>query len=224
MRLRRIQRENRFSKGYEYLLPEKIKYSDIKNKINSRDEYNTQIKLLNAFTVRHSENVIHTDRGANIPYYLKHQIETKLEVINKKRAKRKEKYEQLEMTDRNKKLGVKAKNFDDSNVLKINKKTFNYKYMSKKDLEYYLKSLNEFNENEEEKNRRYVENLFEAIKNNFSEEQAEKLISVIKKLSDDVIIQKYYTDVNLNIDFMYDPLENDLKYDILLDSWGELIE
>lgn len=211
------------NKGYDVnLLPENTNFSKLKSKIKTREDFNNEMELMKSVTARYSENTIKTARGANVPYFTIHQNEVKLKIINKERKKERKRYEKLPITDRNKKLGVNAVNFDNENLSKLKDRKVNYKNMSKKDLEFFNESLQNYDEKMEKKNATYVENFFKSLETVLSPDNYNKLMEVMKGVPNELIVEKYYTDLNMSIKFNYEPTDDETKFEVLFDSWEDV--
>lgn len=205
------------------LLPERKTYKQLKKEITTREQFNTEISLLDSFLARHSTNSFKTNRGAVIPYYLKHQTEIKLEVINKQRRQQKREYGNMSATDRNKRMGKLAKNVKELNVSHIREKKFNFKNMSRKELQMFMVSVQAYKTTVDEKNEMYRANYYEALDEELTPEQSEEIKKILSKMPTKTLIYKFYTDLNLDIDFVYSLTEQEQKFEILRDAWTELV-
>lgn len=206
------------------LLPEKVSFKELKKKVATRKDFNREMDLLDDFTTRYAMNVTKTSRGGLVPNWLRKQTETKVKEINKRRAEQRKIYENTEVTDRNKPLGVQAKEFKEKNLAQFNPKKVNFDNMSRKDIEAFKKGLIEYDITKQQKDNLYRENLYKSIENTYSEEQARKLKNILDKLDTDTIVGKYYTDINMDIDFNYDPNEANLRYGELFNAWSDVLK
>lgn len=214
-------------KGYnENLLPQKKKLKEEREKAKQgeRKDFNSLLKSVDTFLNRGSEEIVKSTRGLQLPKFRLSEIKAKLRKVNNERKKQREKYENIEITDRNK-TGVQGMiNERSMNINKLEDKHFNFKNMSKKDFTYFEKTLNnELETKLEKKNRIYRENFYKAMENNYNENQYEKLKKVIDNISTDILVEKYYTDLNMDLDFHYDESEQQIKYEETLNAWGEIM-
>lgn len=211
------------NKGYDVnLLPENTNFTKLKSKIKTREDFNNEMDLMKSLTARYSEKTIKTERGANVPYFTIHQNEIKLKVINKERKKERKIYEKLPLTDRDKKLGVNAVNFTNENLSSLKDRKANYKNMSKKDLQFFNESLQNYDEKASEKHDRYVDNFYKSLETVLSSEHYQEMIKLLETIPKELIVQKYYTDLNMSIDFNYEQIDEDTKFDVLFDSWNSV--
>jgi hypothetical protein len=213
-------------KGFhdEYL-PEKLNYYKVveriqKDPVYTRKDMQDQFKLMDVVLNKRNEKLVNSERGAVIPQFEKKQIEIKVKAINRRRKAEREKLDKLVATDRNKPIEVDR----DLNPVRIVNKKFNFKNMSKKDLEMYLKTMREFDETDRDREERYRENFYKAMRNTLTDEEYKRLKLVIDKIPTDKLLEKYYTDENMNIGFYYEPADHELKYEQILESWNSMIE
>ena len=73
-----------------------------------------------------------------------------------------------------------------------------------------------------EKNRQYKENYITALRNNFSPEHAANLISIVNKIPIEILGDLYYDNPSLQIDFIYDPLEEQTIYEVMIEEFEKL--
>lgn len=216
-------------KGYDTeLLPDKLKFKDLKKRIETRQDFNTEVNVMKVFTARYSENVNKMERGALIPTFAMKQANIKIEAINRKRREQRKKIENMQVTDRNKKLGVKVKEYVDQGLEQMQDRHFNPKNMSKKDFAIFQKTLWEYNKTIQEKNSNYRDNLYKSFetvfKDTLGDEYVKELYDILDTLSTEDIINKYYTDINMNIQFSYNETDLEMRFDVIKDSWKEYAE
>ena len=202
------------------LLPEKLKYKDLKESIKTRSDFKEQIKLANELTKRGSEETVKSTRGLTLPKFTIKQTKIKIAKINKERKKKKEDLEKIQKTDRNKPIDKTGEKGKDIGVNLIHPKKFNFENMSKKEWEMFIKTVDkQVRKDDEITDARYVKHLFLAIDANLSPNQADKLKELISLIPNNKIVEKYYTDRNMTIDFYYGESDQDDKFKIQYDAW-----
>lgn len=219
----RLRKNNNFQNN---LLPEKLKYKDVKNNINERRDFKTQLSLINALTKRGSEKIYKSTRGLQVPQFEIKQNKIKEREINRKRDIQIKRYKEMGITDRNKSLGFDTEDTAMHLNDLIRHKKYNYKNKSKNEYEAYKNSLKEYNITIEQLNERYRENLYKSIESGqsgYTPEQIEKLKSLLDKIDTQTIVDKYYTDINMNITFNYELSENEGKFETYFDAWVEVL-
>lgn len=217
----KINRLNK--KGFDTnFIPQKLKLKDERKLIKSgeRIDFKDRIKYYESFLKRGSENLVKSNRGLVLPKYEIDQVNIMLKKINRIRRKTKKLYKEEPLTDRNKNINQANKSLlKNLSINELKDKKFSFKNKSKKDYEKFKKSLAEYYETQEERNKKYRDNYYKALENVFSEDQSNKIKNVLDKLETDVIINKYYTDINMDIDFVYEPSEQNLLFKETLNAW-----
>lgn len=217
----KINRE--LKKGTEKeLLPEKLSFKNLKNRIVDRVDYKREISLITDFTKRDSMKIEKTNRGGQIPLWLKRQTETKLKQINKVRRKQRKIYESLPVTDRGEEISKQNEFFKDNNLSRFNDKKVSWENKSKKDIIAFKESLKEYDVTKQEKDKLYRENYYKSVENGYSPEQAKKLKKLLDEIDTDYIVTKYYTDINMNINFNYDESDRDIRYQEIINAWKKV--
>lgn len=214
------------NKGYnENLLPQKLNLKEEREKLKNGDrkQFNNEFKIYGFFTDRNSEKTRKSDRGAILPLFREKTIEFKRKEINKQRKQKMDYYENMPITDRNKPIenGNRPRDIE---LYKLKEKKFNFKNMSMKELEFYERTLKEYNENIGKKNNLYRSNYYKSLENNLTPEQYKEITKVLDKIGTQQIIDKYYTDVNMTIEFPYEPIEQELKYNEIIESWNSVLK
>lgn len=217
----KINRLNKKGLDANYI-PSKLKLKNERELIKNgeRIDFNERIKYYESFLKRGSEKLVKSNRGLVLPKYEIDQVNIMLKKINRNRRKRKKAYENEPLTDRNKKINQANKEMlKNLSVNELKDKKFNFKNKSKKDYEKFKNSLSEYYQTQEERNKLYRENYYKAINTVFNIDQSEKIIKVLDELSTDTIVDKYYNDINMDIDFVYEPSELSLIYKDTLNAW-----
>lgn len=204
------------------ILPKKVSFKELKKRIITREDYNREFDLLDDFTNRYALKVEKTNRGGKVPLWLKRQTNTKLKEINKRRKEQMKIYESLPLTDRNKPIDKQTQFYRDSNLNQFKPKTVNWENKSTKDIEKFIEGLKEYEITKEQKDKLYRENYYTSIRENYSPSQAEEIIKILDDIETDVLVNKYYTDLNLNIDFNYEESDRNIRFNELIKAWNSV--
>lgn len=87
-------------------LPDKVSVKQLKELINTRQDLKRELNSLRRFSKRGSEEVLtYGDNNIKITKWQKSELSRKIGIINRRRAKRQEEFEALEMESRGQKLG-----------------------------------------------------------------------------------------------------------------------
>ena len=92
----------------ENVLPEKIQVAQLKELINTRQDLNRELNALKRFSKRGAEEIVvipNTDYNLKTTKWQKTEMNRRIGIINRKRARRLEEIQNLEMTSRGEKLG-----------------------------------------------------------------------------------------------------------------------
>lgn len=90
------------------VLPQKVKVAQFKEIINTRQDLNRELNTLKRFSKRGAEEIVDvpgTDYNVKITKWQKTEINRRIGIINRRRAKRLEEIQNTEMTDRGEPLG-----------------------------------------------------------------------------------------------------------------------
>lgn len=199
----------------EEFLPPKQSTKDIKNAVKTRRDFNNALNSLDRFMRKGAEKPIVTKEGVKTTVYEKKEIEIKVRAINQRRAAELKKAapstEKGTMgTVRNNNL--KPKKYD---IDKIKKSDWN-KFVESVEKQ----SKDSYNA---EKYERYKENFIKGLENAFGEKGRE-LIDIAKQMNAETLTQMYYDDPILQIDFIYDPLEMQVKIDAMTEHLNGYLE
>jgi hypothetical protein len=213
----------------ESLIPEKKNYYTELNKILENSDYTRQqfketFQIIEAFNKKGSEEILKSSRGLELPKFKKKEIEIKNKAINRERAKLQRELEGQPLTDRNNPVEMPEENKKLFNANKIMPKKFNWKNMSKKDFEMYMKTLYEYDQKKEEKDLIYRNNFYKALENQLTPDDYKRIKEILDQIPTGEIVKKYYTDLNMNIDFIYESSDYEGRVEAIIDSWNSVKE
>jgi hypothetical protein len=212
-------------KGYdETLLPEKLNFKELRENLNDRRLFNNQVKIMDAMTKRGSEQTVKSDRGLVLPKFTIEEVKIKLSDINRERRKRKKEYEGKGFTDRNKKIPNTEQVKNSMNTKELKNKYFKFKNKSKNDFEMFKRTLNEYGDTVGQRNKDYRRNYYYSIFSNYTKEQSADIINVLEQLDNNTLVDKYYTDRNMDIKYNYEKSNNDKRFKVLKDAWKSVVK
>jgi hypothetical protein len=186
------------------VIPEKISYKKLRNEIEDRSIFKDQLKINKAFTSRGGETItLKRENGIVVTKYREFEINTKIDRINKEREKLKKHYQNFMPLDRGVIQQGKLSEFSvgANNITPIE---FNPEKMYNFNMNMYIRGLDEYYDSQEKLNNIYVENFKDSLESAFSGKVLEKIKELFKEIPDQLIIDTYYTDETLNIDFNYE--------------------
>lgn len=204
-------------------MPGKLSFKELKNKISTRSELKRTENSLKRFSRKGAEKQIVSSRGAKSTVWEVNEFKIKQRIENARRTRERKKIESQEVKSRGKGVGVTRSEMGSikENSLKPSKKNFNN--LSQKEWELAKRNIdNMLNENyRNDKKMQMKENYIKGLENaGYSDE----LIQLIKKVDIDVFINTVETDQEATFDFIYDPIELQVKSDSLYEVWSNVID
>lgn len=192
----------------EEFLPPKQSTKDIKNAIKTRRDYNNALNSLERFMRKGAEKPIITKEGIKTTAYEKKEIEIKVRAINQRRAVELKKA--APSTEKGTMGTVRNNN--------LKPKKYDIDKIKKSDWEKFKESVEKQARDSyfQNKYERYKENFMKALENVFGE-KGKKLQEIVKQIPAEQLTQMYYDNPILQIDFIYDPLEMQVKIDAMVE-------
>lgn len=202
------------------VLPEKISKREIKNKIETRAEFNKSLKSAQRFTRKGSEEVLHNKYGLQITKYERKEIAIKLGIVNRKRTAERKQFGNLDVINQGKKTGFKRIEVDSLRMGNLKKKTFNFDRMSKENYKKFVESLNKQSETKYTtlKQIQWRENYIKSIVTAYGS-KGNAIIDKIRSLDINSVITVLFENENASIEFNYTALANAIKLEIVSDIW-----
>lgn len=215
------KRKRLIAKGYdeELLPPHKTLKESMKKIGNNRKYFNDEIKINKAFTKRGSEEITRNKAYTKIPKYLVEVLEIQTKRINEVRKQEREHFKSLKKTDRNKVLEKFANIGIDEQLAQLNPIKNHLDWVTPKILQSIKHNRENYTETIKEKQSNYVTNYYLSLQNEYGNYWAKEIMKVMDKLELDEIIEKRYTDINMDINFIYSRSEIDTKAEETLLAW-----
>lgn len=215
------KRKRLIAQGYdESLLPPHKTLKSTMEKIgNQRKYFNDEIKINKAFTKRGSEEIERNKAHTKIPKYLKEVLEIQTKRINEVRKQERDYFKSLRKTDRNKVLEKFANVGIDEQLAQLNPIHNKLDWVTPKILQSIKKNRENYTESIKEKQLNYVENYYLALMNEYGPRWSREIMEVMDKLDLEEIIEKRYTDINMDVNFIYSDSEIAIKAEETLKAW-----
>lgn len=181
----------------EYL-PERLTTSDLKNRIETRQDFNRELKSYQRFMKKGAETPLMSQTGIKTTQWEKKEVGYKIAQINRLRTLERKK---ADVSTYKGTMGTIKNN----NLLP---KTFNFNKIKPKEWEKYMQTVNNQIRStyHNEKMEKYKSNYLKAIDNIFGSSAGE-IIDIVSEIPAEKLMRMYYDDPVLQIDFVYDPLE-----------------
>lgn len=215
------KRKRLIAQGYdENLLPPHKTLKESMKKIgNNRKYFNDELNINRAFTKRGSEELERNKAYTKIPKYLKEVIEIQTKRINEVRKQERDYFKSLKKTDRNKVLEKFANVGIDEQLAQLNPIKNHFDWVTPKVLQSIKQNRENYTESIKDKQTNYIINYYLALQNEYGNYWAKEIMKVMDKLELDEIIEKRYTDINMDINFIYSRSEIDVKAEETLKAW-----
>lgn len=195
-KITRLLKKNPALKPY---LPDRINAKELTKNIQTRSDFNREINSLNRFLKKGAETPITTETGLRTTLWQRKEIGIKVATINRKRAVERKR---ANVSTFKGTMGSIQKN-------NLEPKQYDFNKIKPSNWDKFVQTVekqvkaNYFSE----KNELYKQNYMLAISNVFNKEDSARLLSIIQKIPAEKLVDLYYLDPVLQIDFVYDPLE-----------------
>ena len=188
-------------------LPKKVSVKDLKNNIETRQDFNRELRSLQRFSKKGAEKPVISKTGITTTVWEKKEVGYKVALLNRKR---KAERERAEVSTEKGTMGtienasLQPKKYDINTIEPSSWERF------KKNVEKQIKS-SYF----DEKKELYKQNYIKGFINVFGGGFIIGFDSVLQKLKDipaDELVDLYYNNPVMELDFIYDPLEYNQKF------------
>lgn len=199
----------------EEFLPPKQSTKDIKNAVKTRRDFINALNSLERFMRKGAEKPIVTKEGVKTTAYEKKEIAIKVRAINQRRAAELKKA--APSTEKGTMGTVRNNN--------LRPKKYDIDKIKKSDWKKFVESVEKQSKDSynTDKYERYKNNFVKGLENAFGEKGRE-LIDIVEQMNAETLVQMYYDDPILQIDFIYDPLEMEVKIDAMTEHLTGYLE
>lgn len=190
----------------EEFLPSKISTKEIRERVKTRRDLKNELNSIERFMRKGAEKPIITKEGIKTTVYEKKEISLKVRAINQRRAAELKKA--APSTEKGTMGTIRENN--------LKPKQYDIDKIKKSDWKKFVESVEKQSKDSYASDRydRYKENFIKGLENAFGEKGSE-LIEIAKQIDGETLTQMYYDDPILQIDFIYDPLEMQVKIDAM---------
>lgn len=190
----------------EEFLPPKASTKDIRKSVQTRRDLKNELNALERFMRKGAEKPIVTKEGIKTTAYEKKEIAIKVRAINQRRAAELKKA--APSTEKGTMGTIRENN--------LKPKKYDIDKIKKSDWKKFVESVEKQSKDSYASDRydRYKDNFLKGLENAFGEKGSE-LIEIAKQIDAETLTQMYYDDPILQIDFIYDPLEMQVKIDAM---------
>lgn len=183
----KIKRLAKKNPQIENVLPEKVSVAQMKELINTRQDLKRELNSLKRFSKRGAEEIVDvpgTDYNLKITKWQKSEMNRRVAVINRRRAKRLEDITNMEMKSRGEALGYTRGELGMGKAEEISLRPMNAftRRMSQSDLKWKWKSILKESKSDffTESDYRLRDNYIKGIKENYDYENVKDIIKQIE--------------------------------------------
>lgn len=193
-------------------LPERLTTSEIKERINTRADFNRELKSYQRFMKKGAEMPLLSEQGIMTTAWEKREIGLKVAQINRARTLERKR---ADVSTEKGTMGSIEGNM-------LIPKAYNFDKIKKSDWEHYKQSVFKQAKSTyfDEKYIKYRENYIVAIQNVFGS-MGDDIIEKVLKIDPKTFTKMYYDDPVLQIDFIYDPHELEFVHENILEHFEE---
>ena len=190
----------------EEYLPKKASTKEIRQKVQTRRELKNELKSLERFMRKGAEKPILTQEGIKTTQYEKKEVGIKVRALNIRRAAERKKAN----------VSTEKGTMGAIRNAGLNPKKYDINKIKKSDWEKFVAGVEKMLKDSYsyEKYETYKKNFITALENAFGM-AGDKLIELAKQIPAETLVQMYYDDPILQIDFIYDPIEMQAKVEAM---------
>jgi len=191
-------------------LPSRITTKELKNKIETRQDFQRELASLERFGKRGNTELITNEKGVTISKYELNELKNKVRITNIKRT-----YERKKLN-----IDTTKGNMGQIQAQNLKPKKFNFMKKTEKEIEKLKESLeNEVQANFKERiMEKYKENYIKAIENYLGED-GEELKKFIQEMTPQEVYQNSIENPILSIGFTSEPLPTETIASSALEEW-----
>lgn len=196
---------NKYPELKDYM-PPRVNVKDLKKEITNRADYNRIIKSLKRFLKKGAEKPIITKGGVKTTRYQKRELQLNIQRINRERAKQRARIQNA------KEHGTYDIMYNETLIPKRS----DIENIKVKDWDKFVESIEKQAKGDyySEKNRQLKENWLSAFDTIFGQ-MGGSVRTAVELMPSDVFVDSFFYDDIMSIDFVYDPLEAEVKLDAI---------
>lgn len=189
-------------------LPERLTVQGLRDKIQTRQDFNREIKSARRFLKPGAETPVTSATGIRTTRWEKREIGIKVGAINRRRNRELKK---MNPTTEKGTMGtirennLRPKKYDIDKIKASDWDMFVYG-VEKQIMSGYTAQKNEF----------YKQNFIKAVKTAFGSKGTE-IVEMAQSIPADILVELYYNDPVLQVEFIYNPLEMQIKIDNIVE-------
>ena len=189
-------------------LPERLTVQGLSDKIQTRQDFNREIKLARRFLKPGAETPVTSATGIRTTRWEKREIGIKVGVINRRRNRELKK---MNPTTEKGTMGTIREN-------NLQPKKYDIDKIKASDWDMFVYGVEKqiMSGYTAQKNELYKQNFIKAVKTAFGSKGTE-IVEMAQSIPADILVELYYNDPVLQVEFIYNPLEMQIKIDNIVE-------
>lgn len=189
-------------------LPERLTVQGLRDKIQTRQDFNREIKSARRFLKPGAETPVTSATGIRTTRWEKREIGIKVGVINRRRNRELKK---MNPTTEKGTMGTIREN-------NLRPKKYNIDKIKASDWDMFVYGVEKqiMSGYTAQKNELYKQNFIKAVKTAFGSKGTE-IVEMAQSIPADILVELYYNDPVLQVEFIYNPLEMQIKIDNIVE-------
>lgn len=189
-------------------LPERLTVQGLRDKIQTRQDFNQEIKSARRFLKPGAETPVTSATGIRTTRWEKREIGIKVGVINRRRNRELKK---MNPTTEKGTMGTIREN-------NLRPKKYDIDKIKASDWDMFVYGVEKqiMSGYTAQKNELYKQNFIKAVKTAFGSKGTE-IVEMAQSIPADILVELYYNDPVLQVEFIYNPLEMQIKIDNIVE-------
>lgn len=189
-------------------LPERLTVQGLRDKIQTRQDFNREIKSARRFLKPGTETPVTSATGIRTTRWEKREIGIKVGVINRRRNRELKK---MNPTTEKGTMGTIREN-------NLRPKKYDIDKIKASDWDMFVYGVEKqiMSGYTAQKNELYKQNFIKAVETAFGSKGTE-IVEMAQSIPADILVELYYNDPVLQVEFIYNPLEMQIKIDNIVE-------
>ena len=189
-------------------LPERLTVQGLRDKIKTRQDFNREVNSARRFLKPGAETPVTSAKGIRTTKWEKREVGIKVGVINRRRNRELKK---MNPTTEKGTMGTIREN-------NLRPKKYDIDKIKASDWDMFVYGVEKqiMSGYTAQKNELYKQNFIKAVKTAFGSKGTE-IVEMAQSIPADILVELYYNDPVLQVEFIYNPLEMQIKIDNIVE-------
>lgn len=189
-------------------LPERLTVQGLRDKIQTRQDFNREVKSARRFLKPGAETPVTSATGIRTTRWEKQEVGIKVGVINRRRNRE---LKEMNPTTEKGTMGTIREN-------NLRPKKYDIDKIKASDWDMFVYGVEKqiMSGYTAQKNELYKQNFIKAVGTAFGSKGTE-IVEMVQSIPADILVELYYNDPVLQVEFIYNPLEMQIKIDNIVE-------